>query len=323
MTPPDEAFPVELIPPDIGRWAEGTAGVSTGISYVQSFEAARPGPHVLITALVHGNEICGAIALDRLLREGIRPERGRLSYAFVNVAAYQRFDPAAPSAARFVDEDFNRLWSPDRLDGGADSAERRRARELRPLIDSADLLLDLHSLQQRQDALTLCGPLEKGLALARTVGYPAVVVADAGHAAGIRLRDYGAFGHPASARNALLVECGQHWAEGTDRVAIEACLRFLIATGTIDPGLAERFGLTGTPPPQSVVKVTEAITVESESFVFAEDYRGMEVIPHAGTEIARSDGRAIVTPYDDCVLVMPSPRLHRGQTAVRLGRLVA
>ena len=49
----------------------------------------------------------------------------------------------------------------------------------------------------------------------------------------------------------------------------------------------------------------------------------MEVIPHAGTEIARSDGRAIVTPYDDCVLVMPSPRLHRGQTAVRLGRLVA
>jgi len=317
---PGDAFPMDLSPPDIARWAEGNAG----IAYVQSFEAARPGPHVLITALVHGNEICGAIALDRLLRDGIRPSRGRLSFAFVNVAAYERFDPAAPSASRFVDEDFNRLWSEVRLNGAADSVERRRARDLRPLIDSADLLLDLHSLQQGQEALTLCGPLEKGLALARKVGYPAIVIADSGHAAGTRLRDYGAFGDPASDRNALLVECGQHWALGTEQVAIEACLRFLIASDTIEAAVAESFDLSEPPlAGQRVVEVTEAITVDGESFVFADDYRGMEVIPRAGTEIARSDGRAIVTPYDDCVLVMPSLRLRRGQTAVRLGRLVA
>jgi hypothetical protein len=28
----------------------------------------------------------------------------------------------------------------------------------------------------------------------------------------------------------------------------------------------------------------------------------------------------VLTPYDDCVLVMPSRRLTRGSTAVRLGR---
>jgi hypothetical protein len=28
------------------------------------------------------------------------------------------------------------------------------------------------------------------------------------------------------------------------------------------------------------------------------------------------------TPYDDCVLIMPSRRSGRGQTAVRLGRYV-
>lgn len=318
-TQSSDTVSIELSPPDIRSWAEGNAG----IAYVQSFAAERPGPHVLITALVHGNEICGAIALDRLLRDGIRPRRGRLSFAFVNVAAYERFDPAAPTASRFVDEDFNRLWSEERLNGAADSVERRRARDLRPLIDDVDLLLDLHSLQQGKDALTLCGPLEKGLSLARQVGYPALVVADAGHATGTRLRDYGDFGDPASARNALLVECGQHWTAGTDRVAIETCLRFLIATETIEPGQADGFGLAETAATQRVVKVTEAITVQGESFVFAKDYSGMEVIPRAGTEIARSDGQAIVTPYDDCVLVMPSLRLRRGQTAVRLGRLVA
>jgi hypothetical protein len=29
-----------------------------------------------------------------------------------------------------------------------------------------------------------------------------------------------------------------------------------------------------------------------------------------------------VTPYDDCVLIMPTRRPRRGETAVRLGRFV-
>jgi hypothetical protein len=36
--------------------------------------------------------------------------------------------------------------------------------------------------------------------------------------------------------------------------------------------------------------------------------------------IALDDGRRIVTPYDDCVLVMPVERPQAGTTAVRLGR---
>jgi predicted deacylase len=54
---------VELSAPDIAGWREG----NTGVAYAHSFEGPRPGPHALITGLVHGNEICGAIALDRLL----------------------------------------------------------------------------------------------------------------------------------------------------------------------------------------------------------------------------------------------------------------
>ena len=36
--------------------------------------------------------------------------------------------------------------------------------------------------------------------------------------------------------------------------------------------------------------------------------------------IATDGEREIRTPYDDCVPIMPSRRLARGQTAVRLGR---
>jgi predicted deacylase len=311
---------VDLVAPDIARWRNG----NTGIAYVHSFEAARGGPHVLVTGLVHGNEICGAIALDRLLGDGLRPARGRLTFAFVNVAAYQRFDPGDPNASRYVDEDFNRLWSPDVLDGPRASVELERARELRPLVDSADLLLDLHSLQHDHDPLLLCGRLEKGRALARRVGYPAIVIADAGHAAGTRLRDYGGFGDPQSAKNALLVECGQHWVRGSDAVALAATLRFLTAASAIDEAVprADRGADCAEVPtrPQRFIEVTGAVTVETEDFVFAGPYRGLEVIAKAGSEIARDGARPVLTPYDDCILVMPSQRLERGQTAVRFGR---
>ena len=55
------APPIEVAFPDLGRWAPG----NSGIPYVWTFAGTGAGPHVLIQALTHGNEVCGAIALDR------------------------------------------------------------------------------------------------------------------------------------------------------------------------------------------------------------------------------------------------------------------
>jgi predicted deacylase len=274
---------------------------------------------VLVNALTHGNEICGAIALDHLFRRGVRPARGRLTLAFANVAAYGRFDPGNPGASRFVDEDFNRLWDDATLDGPRMSAELARARALRPVFAAADLLLDIHSMQQATAPLMLAGLTDKALAFARRVGVPELVVRDAGHAAGRRMRDYRGFGDPAAPQNALLVECGQHWERRAAEVAIDTAERFLAATGILAD--EESASILARPaPPQRVITVTDAVTIESDDFRFVAEYRGLEVIPAAGTVIATQGGREVRTPYDDCVLIMPSRRLIRGQTAVRLGR---
>ncbi|MGH6976791.1 MAG: succinylglutamate desuccinylase, partial [Stellaceae bacterium] len=270
-------------------------------------------------ALMHGNEICGAIALDRLLSENVRPACGTLTFVFCNVAAYRGFDPADPAASRYVDEDMNRLWDDGTLEGKRRSVELTRARALRPVFDSADTLLDLHSMQYSGTPLILAGLTDKSVVLARRIRSPAIIMCDRGHAAGPRLRDYGAFADPASAKTALLVECGQHWEKSTTDFAIATSYRFLAACGLLAPDKCLAV-LDFAAPPQRVLDVTEAVTVTSDDFRFTVPYRGLEVIPKAGTEIARDDGRAVVTPYDDCVLVMPSMRLARGQTAVRLGR---
>ena len=220
---------VELSPPDIEPYRAG----NTGIDYVTSFESGQPGPHVLVTALTHGNEICGAIALDRLFRAELRPRQGKLTLAFDNVAAYHSFDRRMPTASRFVDEDFNRLWSPATLDGARQSVELARARALRPIVDAADFLLDIHSMQYATAPLMLAGTLDRSLALARRVGIPELIMCDAGHAAGPRMRDYGGFGDPAATKTALLIEAGQHWERRAAEVATDVMLRFLMAVGTL------------------------------------------------------------------------------------------
>jgi len=307
--------PVELEAPDIARYAAGTDGVP----YVHTFNADVPGPHVAVTALVHGNELCGAIALDRLLRARVRPVRGRLSFAFVNVAAFEAFSPDNPNATRWIEEDCNRLWSHTLLEGVEDTVERSRARELRAFIDSVDLLLDIHSMQQRTEPLMLAGTAEKGIALARAVGTPEVIVIDEGHAAGPRLRDYDGFSDPDSPKNALLVECGQHWEKAAVTVALDTAARFLRVTGAVGPqALAEH--VRPAPACQRVLEITDRVTICADAFTFARRFVGMEVLPQAGTLIGHDGQRSVVTPYDDCVLLMPSKRLWRGQTAVRLGR---
>ncbi|MGH2836214.1 MAG: succinylglutamate desuccinylase [Solirubrobacteraceae bacterium] len=279
---------------------------------------------MLVTALTHGNEICGAIALDRLFRAGLRPRRGRLSLAFDNVAAYRSFDRRLPVVSRFVDEDFNRLWDEATLDGPRQSVELTRARALRPFVDAADFLLDIHSMQYATAPLMLAGTLDRSVALARQVGIPELIMCDVGHAAGKRMRDYGAFGDPASGKTALLIEAGQHWQNRAAEVAIDVMLRFLIAVGTVSRDDAAPIGGPdfAAQPRQRVIEVTEAVTIAGGNFEFVDDFRGLEVLSPRGTLIGRDDGREVRTPYDDCVLIMPSRRLAKGHTAVRLGRFV-
>src|SRR5438552_18084785 len=81
--------------------------------------------------------------------------------------------------------------------------------------------------------LMMAGTLDRSRALARRVGIAELIMCDAGHAAGPRMRDYGGFGDPASTKTALLIECGQHWERRSAEVAIDVTLRFLIAAGSV------------------------------------------------------------------------------------------
>ncbi len=312
---PDAAL---LRPVDLSDLADG----NTGIAYAHRFESGNPGPEILVTALVHGNELCGAHALRAFFDAAIRPTAGAITCCFCNIEAYDSFDPVYPVRARFIDEDFNRVWDPQVLDGPRHSVELARARELRPLLEKADILLDLHSMQSDSEPLMLSGTLKRSRELAVQIGFPGIVVADPGHAAGLRMRDYGAFGAAAEQSIALLAECGQHLDPQAAINAKEILARFLVATGTVTWEQALALSPMPDRPRPRTIEVTDRITVRHGNFRFEGQPQSLDIYAEAGTLIGMDGDQPVRTPYDNCVMIMPSRRLTTGQTAVRLGRYV-
>lgn len=120
-----------------------------------SYRGDSAGPLVVGIGGMHGNEPAGAVALQRaldILRSRKVPFRGTLVGFAGNRAALAR-------GSRYVDEDFNRVWSQERVRriragvASADAtAEQREQRELLECLDSQlaqrrgpVVCLDLHT----------------------------------------------------------------------------------------------------------------------------------------------------------------------------------
>ena len=313
-----ENFVVELEAPDIEPYKKSNVGVD----FVTTFESGKPGPHVMINAVTHGNEICGAIALDILFKDNIRPINGKLTLAFVNHLAYSTFDPSAPSLSRFIDEDFNRVWVEERLDRQEKTAELQRARELRPVFDEVDLLLDIHSMGTFSKPLMICNGLEKERKFVKEVNFPSHIMCGSGHVVGKRLIEYTPFNDTRNNKVGLLVECGQHWAADTGVVALDTALHFLRACNVVDINfINDRLSPAAKNPELAEMwDVTDGITALTDDFQFCEEYVGMEIIESEGTKIAQDGDLDIKTPYDNCLLMMPNHRPGAGVRKLRLCR---
>jgi succinylglutamate desuccinylase len=118
------------------------------------YATGRPGPTVVVTAGLHGNEPAGTVAFGRVLdrlESGGLPLRGCLLGLAGNTRALARGE-------RFLSRDLNRRWSPDELartlptgaDGLSDEdlEQRELLQALAPILAPATapvVFLDLHS----------------------------------------------------------------------------------------------------------------------------------------------------------------------------------
>ncbi len=125
---------------------------------ILTFNSHVPGPTLVIMATVHGDEVCGVIALRQLIEDlesgKLRIERGVLHLVFANLPAYAL-------GKRQTQMNLNRAFRPDHLMSEAErySYEYHRARQLMPLLASCDAMLDIHSsVTEGSTPFIICEP---------------------------------------------------------------------------------------------------------------------------------------------------------------------
>lgn len=309
MNAPPPRF--DVLPRDLSPYRRG----NTGIDYVHRFESGRPGPHVLVNALTHGNEFCGMVAATHLLDTGVRPLIGTLTVSFANVAAYESFDPAKPLDSRQLVHNLNRIWSSAWLDGSEDSPELRRARELRPAVAAADHILDIHSTSTDVQPFWVYPQFERNGTAALAIGRPAVhLVMPQGLGSGTPLIQHGRHGSADFHGVALVAECGGHFRRESAEFATNAALDFLAHFGLIDRTLQPE-------PRQQRFELLQTWVIKTADFRFPKPLLGFETFAE-GELIAIDGDEEVRAPCNDCTILMPTRKPVPGREGVYLARLL-
>jgi uncharacterized protein len=280
-----------------------------------TYHALETGPRLLVLGAVHGNEVCGTIAIRRVLQaieaEEITPLRGRISFVPIcNPRAYSQ-------QVRYTERNLNRNLLPQ---NEPDCYEAKLGNVLCPLLADCDALLDLHSYHRPGEAYVFIDPPDaRALEFAAALG---VNTALSNFAGAYALSEGGPVQPPdwsigtteyAHSHGALSVtlECGQHQDPAAPEIAYQAILGAMRFLNMLAP--------TTKPAPEPVKHIrVEKVFYRPAGGEFAQDWYDLDLVPK-GTLIAqRGDGSAIIADRD-YVMIIPCPDAAIGDEWFYLG----
>ncbi|MBK8321191.1 MAG: succinylglutamate desuccinylase/aspartoacylase family protein [Betaproteobacteria bacterium] len=120
-----------------------------------TFTGAKPGPKLIVTGAVHGNETCGTQGIRRVLAD---IDAGRLAILAGTVTFVPVTNPLAYAKKdRSGDRNLNRNLAPT---ANPVDFEDRVANWLCPLLAQHEILLDLHSTRAKNPAFAMLGPFD-------------------------------------------------------------------------------------------------------------------------------------------------------------------
>lgn len=285
-----------------------------------SFAGPGPGPRLIVTGAVHGNETCGTQAIGRVIdaiESGqVRIERGTVTFVpITNPLAYSKRE-------RSGERNLNRNLGPK---ANPADFEDHVANWLCPLLARHEVLLDLHSTRGRTEPFAMLGPRdnsgalepfalsERERALALRLGVRRFVEGWLGtYAKGVerRVRDgrasalnsdprYG-IGTTEYMRSvggyAITLECGQHEDPSSPEVAHRAILNTLAFLGLADGD---------APPPASsyeALRLREVVDRAHANDQFSRDWTSFDRLSKGELIATRHDGTAIAAESDGWIL---------------------
>ncbi len=260
------------------------------------FDTGKEGPSFLVLGAIHGNEICGPAAIERIQNH---LEKGTLKLAAGNVTFIPVCNPRAFSEKkRFIDKDLNRYFYKHTT---PDFYEAELANILCAEIAQGGYthLLDIHSFrapgvpfifQDHEDAATTAFTRVQEVDYILT-GWPDVYAGNPEHG------DTVAFAH-AQGLLATLIECGQH----DEPLALERAEKSIINSLRFLGMLPEEAGsVTSSTLPAQTVRFKTLYHKQAEGELFYT--RNLEPVKK-DTCLARTvTGQEIIAPEDGFILM--------------------
>lgn len=130
-------------------------------------------------------------------------------------------------------------------------------------------------------------------------------------APGVGVTGWGRHGVPEDSLGAVVVECGQHFAQASADLAKDVALRFLAHFGLIEHATTAM-----TEAPRKFM-LRAVHMVRTEQFRFVRPLNGFEVF-RKGELIASDEGLEIRAPWDECTVFMPARAAIVGREAMYL-----
>ncbi len=297
---------------------------------VHRVAALQPGPRLIVTGAVHGNETAGVEGIRQVLDE---LERGELEIVRGTVSFVPVCNPLAYSkGTRMGDRNLNRRLLPT-----APPAEYEDliANVLCPLLAEHDALLDLHSFRTAGVPFAMRGPPDNdgllepfsrateeaaltahlgvrrvvdgwmdvyaaGVAARRSRALtPGAVLEDPAYGIGTTeyLRSVGGYG--------VTLECGQHQDPGAPAVARFAIRNTLALLGLIDAPVVPPAG------PIECLTLTEVVDRYAPGDRFARSWKSFDTVA-AGELIARREDGTELRASTDGYVVFPDASAEPG-----------
>jgi succinylglutamate desuccinylase len=282
------------------------------IQGVVSIDSGVAGPRVVLFGGVHGDEVSGVHAVEKLFFDLYggkrRLVRGSLTLARGNEAALG-------AEKRYIKHNLNRMFKDDygpEIDRS--SYEYARAQELKPLLRTCDYFLDLHSAPTAQEPFLVveAGPAEfyAQLGVARLMtGWSKFSGGTTGGDAENYANSHGA--------QAATLESGCHFDKASIDVANQAALSFLSILEMIEPG--ER----PAPVPFERYDVYEVVTKDFADFRYAGEVKNFQLF-RKGEAFAFQNGRPLAVAEDTHLLIPMTPADTKiGEEVCYLGRRLA
>lgn len=267
------------------------------IEGLTTISAERPGPTVAIFGGVHGDERAG-VRVVKELASSLTVDRGTVHLVLANLRAIESGD-------RFTEENLNRCFVKDY---GGTSYEAKRARELLPVLDDVDALLDLH--EHSDDYL---GPFliceRPSIKHARRIGAPVISFGWTDVEAG------GTDGYMHSnGKVGVCYESGPSSKTADNEPRIKnAVSAFLAGFGLRHVSAPSNFD--GEP---RFIRALRSIIRRSEDLRFGREFRTFEALK-PGELILTDGGRRYVAGTDE-VIIFPRPEHPVGTEVCIIGR---